>query len=79
MTLEELEKLCVDAETDGLLLSNPGVRVCIPGKRYGKTVRIAPGLIGENLGHYPDGTHVFLRTEKVRAFLEKTRKSLGSD
>lgn len=76
MTLEELEHLCESAETNKIAIADPGFVVCVPGGKRGETVTIAPGLRGKNLGHYPGGTRVFLRTRTVRAFIQKVRESL---
>lgn len=48
-----------------------GFRVIVDGPRYGRFVRVAPGLSGENLGNYPNGTHVYLLREKVQKWIDK--------
>ena len=74
MSPEELQRACIEAEEFGL--TDPGFNVMVPGLRYGRTVRIAKGLSGANMGHYQtrgtegeNVTMVFLKASKVRAFL----------
>lgn len=62
MTLEELEQECTKAEAfwaDMPEPGSPGFNVFVNRIAYGEKVRLAPGLQGRNLGHYPSGTMVY--------------------
>ncbi len=79
MTLDELIVNCQEAESFQDQVGNiepANFNVFIDGYRYGRRVRIAPGLMGVNLGHYPPkGTMVNLKTADVRSFIEKAQSS----
>lgn len=72
MTLEELEQCCTEAEETAKEwhLNNPSFNVFVEGAKYGRYVKIASGLTGMNLGHYPKGTMVMLYTARVRKWLK---------
>lgn len=68
-------------EAEGYL-SNMKIQPCKPAAfnvfvseiKYGRTVRIAPGLSGKNLGHYPKGTMVSLEVPLVRKWIKSVQE-----
>lgn len=83
MTNSELERECSLAEAEGC----EEFLVILPQIRYGKRVRIAPGLVARSLGHYPreggpgapDTTHLRLNCADVRRYLQTVGQASKPD
>lgn len=83
MKVEELEKLCLESEIfaqETGWTTIPSFNVTLRAKRECQTVRLAPGLSGENLGCFEQNgvwyTQVNLSCEKVRKFLSKIKEQV---
>lgn len=91
MQLEELKRLCEEAIADHKGLSwAPTISIIIRRRSYGERVRVAPGLMGKNLGYYPHykegtwdvefwGSMVSLKVADVQKWIEKAEAELEGD